>query len=123
MAASFPGALEPFSSRQLLMCEPLATISGSNTGMNGLLQRARARRDHVWAPRRMSDYLDGELGMRGQRRLERHVGECDECRGVLRGLQRMLSKLHDITAPAGHPDPRELAAQVRERLSAQDPKG
>ena len=91
--------------------------------MNELLRRVRFTRDHRWAPWRMSDYLDGALAMRGQRRLERHVRECEECRGVLRGLHRMLDKLHDTSAPAGGPDPRELAARVRERLSAQDPNG
>ena len=70
----------------------------------------------------MSDYVDGELAAGGRRRLERHVRECEECRGVLRGLQRMLSKLHDMADPAGRPDPRDLAARVRERLTAQRPE-
>jgi predicted anti-sigma-YlaC factor YlaD len=71
----------------------------------------------------MSDYLDEELAARGRRRLERHVQDCAECRGVLRGLQRMLGKLHDMAAPAGRPAPRDLAARVRERLTAQRHEG
>jgi anti-sigma factor RsiW len=82
-------------------------------------QRARARRDHRWAPRRMSDYLDGELAERSRTRLERHVRECEECRGVLRGLQRMLGKLRGMTPPSARPDPRATAARVRDRLSQQ----
>lgn len=99
------------------------TISGSYTGMNKLWRDARARRDHRWAPQRMSDYLDGELATRDRRRVERHTQECEECRGILRGLQRMVGKLRDVAAPAGRPDPRDLAARVKERIATDRPKG
>jgi anti-sigma factor RsiW len=64
----------------------------------------------------MSGYIDGELATSRGRRLERHVDECDECRRVLRGLERMVGRLHRIGIPAEAPDPRKLAARVRERL-------
>jgi len=84
--------------------------------MNNVWRQAQFRRDHRWAPLRMSDYLDGELAARGRRRLERHVRDCEECRAVLRGLTQMLEKLHAVHVPGGRPEPRELAARVRERL-------
>ena len=84
--------------------------------MSNLWHRARASRDHRWTPRRMSDYLDGEMPTRGQRRLERHVVECDECRGLLKGLQQMLGKLRGAAPPETRPDPHEMAARVRDRL-------
>ena len=82
--------------------------------MNGVLHRARFRRDHRWAPRHMSAYLDGDLASRSRARLERHTGECAECRGVLRGLGRMLVRLHSLPA-SGHRAP-DIARAVRRRL-------
>lgn len=73
--------------------------------MTGLARRLRFRRDHRWAPGQMSAYLDGELATRPQARMERHAGECPECRIVLEGLRRMLSRLRRLpAAQAGSPD-------------------
>ena len=85
--------------------------------MSNAWRTMRFKRDHRWTPRRMSDYLDGELAAPGRSRLERHVGECEECGGVLGGLRRTLAKLHGISAPAERPDPHRVAADVQERLS------
>jgi anti-sigma factor RsiW len=84
--------------------------------MGNLLNRARFVSDHRWAPGRMSAYVDGELGARGRRRLERHVEECRECRLMLAGLREMLDALHRLPAPSGT-EPSRLAAAVRLRLS------
>ena len=85
--------------------------------MSNIRRRVRFVRDHRWAPGRMSPYIEGELPGRARRRVERHVGECDECLGILTGLERMLGKLHGLAPPTPSPDSRELAAQVRHRLS------
>jgi anti-sigma factor RsiW len=82
--------------------------------MNGVLYRARFRRDHRWVPRHMSAYLDGDLASRGRARLERHTGECAECRGVLHSLRRMLERLHSL--PTSGPGAPDLAWAVRQRL-------
>jgi anti-sigma factor RsiW len=87
--------------------------------MNKLRTRARQRRDHRWAPRHMSDYLDGELGARRRQRLDNHVRECDECRHLLAGLRQMLGRLRDLASPAARPDPEAMAARVRDRLRQQ----
>ena len=90
--------------------------------MRDAWKRARGKRDHRWAPDHMSDYLDGELPPRDRSRMEDHVRGCEECRGLLHGLQRMLGSLRAMAAPSGRPDPRQMAVRVRERLS-QRPDG
>jgi anti-sigma factor RsiW len=82
--------------------------------MNGFLHRARFKRDHRWAPRHMSAYLDGDLVSRARARLERHTGECAECRGVLDSLGRMLARLHSL--PASRRRAPDIARNVRRRL-------
>lgn len=84
--------------------------------MNELFYRARFRRDHRWAPGRMSSYLDGELGATHRTRMDRHVDECPECRVLLAGLRRMLSALRRLPPPAGGAEAIEIAASVRLRL-------
>ena len=91
--------------------------------MGNLFYRARFVSDHRWTPGRMSAYVDGELGSRGRLRLERHVGECGECRLVLAGLRRTLEVLHRLPVPSGTGEPNRLAEAVRFRLhepSAED---
>jgi anti-sigma factor RsiW len=85
--------------------------------MNELLHRARFRRDHRWAPGRMSAYLDGELPASRRSRLERHLVECSECRRLLAGLKVVLQALHGLPAAAGPADATGIAASVRRRLS------
>src|ERR1700740_1646698 len=82
--------------------------------MNGVLHHARFRRDHRWAPGQMSAYLDGDLASRARARLERHTGECPECRGVLHSLRRMLLRLHGLPTDA-HRAP-DIARAVSRRL-------
>jgi anti-sigma factor RsiW len=62
----------------------------------------------------MSAYVDGDLASRARARLERHTGECAECRGVLHSLRRMLVRLHGLPT-GGHRAP-DIARAVRQRL-------
>ena len=62
----------------------------------------------------MSAYLDGDLASRPRLRLERHTGECAECRGVLHSLRRMLVRLRGL--PVTSPDAPDIASAVRGRL-------
>jgi anti-sigma factor RsiW len=82
--------------------------------MNGVLHGARFRRDHRWAPRHMSAYLDDDLVSRARARFERHTGECAECRGVLHSLRRMLVRLHNL--PTSAHGASDFAQVVRQRL-------
>lgn len=70
----------------------MAGSSGSNRPMASL----RERLEHRWASRRMSAYVDDELGLRERRRLERHAELCPECgpmRQTLLWLKRELRGL------------------------------
>jgi anti-sigma factor RsiW len=62
----------------------------------------------------MSAYLDGDLASRARLRLERHTGECAECRGVLRSLRRMLERLRGV--PVTTRETPDIALAVRRRL-------
>ena len=84
--------------------------------MSGWLDRARFWRDHRWAPGRMSDYLDGDLASARRPRMERHLGECAECRQLLKGLRRIVDGLHALSAPDAALGPVQIAAAVRARL-------
>ncbi|MGB0092776.1 MAG: zf-HC2 domain-containing protein [Solirubrobacteraceae bacterium] len=84
--------------------------------MDSLFYRARFSWEHRWTPGHMSAYIDGELGSHGRVRVERHVGECEECRRLLAGLRETLDALHRLPAPAGSGDPERVAAAVRLRL-------
>jgi anti-sigma factor RsiW len=86
--------------------------------MNSLPDRERFRRDHRWAPDRMSDYLDGELATRARRRMERHLSECEECRRLLQGLRRTLDALHRLASPSRDVDAQKIAASVSVRLQS-----
>lgn len=64
----------------------------------------------------MSDYLDAELSSGRRRRMERHVGECHQCRRLLAGLRALLGALHGLRAPSGDVDAARMAESVRLRL-------
>jgi anti-sigma factor RsiW len=88
--------------------------------MNSLFDRERFRRDHRWAPGRMSEYLDGELSLPGRGRMEHHLAECQQCRRLLAGLRQTVSALARLSAPREGVDPRTIAASVQARLDAPD---
>ncbi|HEY2770832.1 MAG TPA: zf-HC2 domain-containing protein [Solirubrobacteraceae bacterium] len=85
--------------------------------MSSLLHTVRFRLDHRWAPRRMSEYLDGELAGAARRRLDGHLTECEECARLLAGLRRMVETLHAAPAAVHGADAAKLAAAVRGQLS------
>jgi anti-sigma factor RsiW len=90
--------------------------------MSSFSDRVRFNRDHRWAPPHMSDYLDGDLASAARARMERHVGECDECRRLLAGLRRTLDALRGLAAPAAGPGAVAIAAAVRELLTDRYPR-
>jgi anti-sigma factor RsiW len=87
--------------------------------MRQFSDRARFERDHHWAPKRMSGYLDGDLAARARARMEHHLGECHDCRRLLAGLRVVVDGLHRLSARSGGVDAVQLAAAVRPRLSEQ----
>ncbi len=85
--------------------------------MTKFSDRARFGRDHQWAPKHMSDYLDGELAAGRRGRMERHLGECQDCRRLLAGLRALVDGLRRLPAPVGGADAVQIAASVRVRLN------
>jgi anti-sigma factor RsiW len=81
-----------------------------------LFKRGRFLLDHRWAQSHMSEYLDGELGPRGRARIERHIEECAQCRGLCKVLRKMLDALHRLSRPRERLDADEMVAAVRRRL-------
>jgi Putative zinc-finger len=63
--------------------------------------------DHKWSQQHLSHYVEGDLGARARRRLDRHAEDCVDCgRGILamRALVRLIPGLEErntIRAPAG----------------------
>ncbi|HTT28028.1 MAG TPA: zf-HC2 domain-containing protein [Solirubrobacteraceae bacterium] len=88
--------------------------------MSTLLDRERFRRDHRWAPGRMSDYLDGELAPAQRARMEHHLGECAGCRRLLAGLRQTVAALHRLAAPDDAVDTLAIVTSVRSRLDERD---
>ncbi len=71
--------------------------------------------DHVFTTRRLSAYLDGELGADECRRVERHIDACPGCRRTVRSLHLVVGGLTLLRRC----DPSRLAANVIERLRSQ----
>lgn len=63
--------------------------------------RIRFALDHRWSPPHMSDYLDGDLDARRAARVERHVGDCAECRELLLGLEALVAALGGVRHDGG----------------------
>jgi anti-sigma factor RsiW len=83
--------------------------------MHAFFAQLRFRADHRWAPPRMSAFLDEDLTVGQRERMERHVGVCPQCRGLLGGLQLVVAALHRLSDPPGGEATRIVAA-VRLRL-------
>jgi len=45
---------------------------------------------------RLSEYVDGELAPRERAELERHLGECDECRDAVDDLRRVVERAQGL---------------------------
>jgi len=61
----------------------------------------------------LSDYLDDELSVEERSRVDRHLAECESCRGDLAALERLARA---VGAEATPPAPLELAGRIRRAL-------
>ena len=91
----------------------------------GLVRSIRDRRDHGWSQRHMSDYIDGELAPRPQRRLEVHARLCPGCGRLRRSLTILVWELRELGR--ARPTGTTVTAGVIERLRSEplprDPGG
>ncbi len=89
--------------------------------MSVLPERLQMKRDHRWARRRLSDYLDDELTPAERRRLERHADICPECGPLLRALTVTVFRLRQLRfRRPGSVAPRVVAPRVIDRLRAEE---
>lgn len=77
------------------------------------MKTPRLHRDHVFARRRMSAYIDGELNPEERARLEHHAAECADCGPALRRLIGITAALRAL-GPAA----RRTAGQVSDSRGA-----
>ena len=77
------------------------------------VRRIRDRCDHRWTQRRVSDYLDGDMNERHQRRLRAHAALCPDCAPMLRSLTIVLWELRELRRG---PQPPTITPRVIERL-------
>jgi len=82
-----------------------------------LIERLRFAREHRWAQRHMSEYLDGELDRRGRERAERHTHECVECDELLASLRAMVKTLSGIGGEPARAVAASVFAGVHQRLA------
>jgi anti-sigma factor RsiW len=80
-------------------------------------RRINVGRDHRWSQPRFSDYVDGELPQRQERRLGDHAGLCPECARLIATLQALLEVLPSLRLPASAA--LAVAEQTAERVRAQ----
>jgi putative zinc finger protein len=80
-----------------------------------LITHKRFHRDHRWTPEHLSEFVDGDLSLRGRSRLQRHVDNCPDCYRALVTLQRMLDRIHRLPRPDADETP-DIAAAVRRQL-------
>lgn len=64
----------------------------------------------------MSAFLDGELARPQRLRLERHAGDCPDCRSLLAGLRWTVAALQSMAPGVGDSRALPIAAAVRLRL-------
>lgn len=73
-------------------------------------------RDHRWAQPRLSEYVDGELPRRQQRRLAAHEQICPDCHRVIATLRGMIGVMRSLGRP-GPPVGDRVAEEVRRRIA------
>jgi len=61
--------------------------------------------DHQWSQRHLSHYVEGDLGRRARRRLDRHALGCADCGRGLRAMRVLVFTVQrldraDVRAPA-----------------------
>lgn len=58
----------------------------------------------------LSEYVDGTLGQEFCEEIERHVGECEDCRIVIDTLKKTIYLYHETAEPS------DIPKEVRSRL-------
>ena len=69
--------------------------------------------DHQWSQRHLSHYVDGDLGRRARRRLDRHARDCAACERGLRAMRALAQAVRALDGLAGVRAPAAIFDRVR----------
>jgi anti-sigma factor RsiW len=69
--------------------------------------------DHRWSQQHLSHYVEGELGPRARRRLDRHALGCVECGRGLRAMRALVYAVQGLGGLAGARAPATIFDRVR----------
>jgi anti-sigma factor RsiW len=69
--------------------------------------------DHQWSQRHLSHYVDGDLGRRARRRLDRHARDCEACGRGLRAMRALVHAVRGLDGLAGLRAPATIFDRVR----------
>jgi anti-sigma factor RsiW len=69
--------------------------------------------DHQWSQQHLSHYVEGELPLRGRRRLDRHARDCVDCGRGLRAMRALVYAVQGLDGLAGVRAPATIFDRVR----------
>lgn len=69
--------------------------------------------DHQWSQQHLSHYVEGELGPRARRRLDRHARSCVECGRGIRAMRALVYAVQGLDGLAGVRAPATIFDRVR----------
>ena len=68
---------------------------------------------HQWSQEHLSHYVEGDLGHRARRRLDRHAEDCADCGRGIRAMRALLRLIPGINGSAGIRAPGGIFDKVR----------
>jgi Putative zinc-finger len=69
--------------------------------------------DHQWSQQHLSHYVEGELGLRARRRLDRHALGCVDCGRGIRAIRALVYAVQGLDGLAGARAPATIFDRVR----------
>jgi hypothetical protein len=69
--------------------------------------------DHQWSQQHLSHYIEGELGSRARRRLDRHALDCVDCGRGIRAVRALVYAIQGLDGLAGIRSPATIFDRVR----------
>ena len=69
--------------------------------------------DHQWSQQHLSHYVEGELGPRDRRRLDRHALGCVDCGRGIKAMRALVYAVQGLDGLAGVRAPATIFDRVR----------
>jgi hypothetical protein len=77
--------------------------------------------DHQWSQQHLSHYVEGELGLRARRRLDRHALGCVDCGRGIKAMRALVYAVQGLDGLAGVRAPATIFDRVRLASSGGSP--